>query len=63
MTLRLSDDETEALRAYAEQQGISMQEAARDAVRRLIRGEARVTSPSSRILIGARPRPADRLAQ
>jgi plasmid stability protein len=33
MTLRLSEEETEALRARAEQEGRSMQEVARQAVR------------------------------
>ena len=33
MTLRLTDEETEALRARAEKEGRSMQEVAREAVR------------------------------
>jgi len=42
MTLRLTDDEQEALRARAEAEGISMQEAARRAVREFVaRGEHR----------------------
>jgi len=36
MTLRLTDDETDALRTRAEREGRSMQEVARDAVRRYI---------------------------
>ncbi|WP_022881726.1 DUF6290 family protein [Gryllotalpicola ginsengisoli] len=36
MTLRLTDDETEALRKRAELEGRSMQEVAREAVRRYI---------------------------
>jgi predicted transcriptional regulator len=36
MTLRLTDDETEALRATARRQGRSMQEVARGAVREYI---------------------------
>ena len=36
MTLRLTDDEQEALRARAEAEGISMQEAARRAVREFV---------------------------
>ena len=36
MTLRLTDDEQEALRARAEADGISMQEAARRAVREFV---------------------------
>jgi plasmid stability protein len=39
MTLRLTDDESAALRAYAESHGKSMQEAAREAVRRLTHEE------------------------
>ncbi len=34
MTLRLTDEETEALRARAEQLGMSMQAVAREAIRR-----------------------------
>lgn len=42
MTLRLTDTEQEALRARAEAEGISMQEAARRAVREfVVRGEHR----------------------
>lgn len=36
MTLRLTDDETDALRKRAELEGRSMQEVAREAVRRYI---------------------------
>jgi predicted transcriptional regulator len=36
MTLRLTDDEQEALRAQAQREGISMQEAARRAVREYV---------------------------
>ena len=36
MTLRLSDEETESLRAAAEREGISMQELARKAVRNYV---------------------------
>jgi predicted transcriptional regulator len=53
MTLRLTDDEQEALRRRAEAEGISMQEAARRAVREFVaRGEheARVTAAAARIL-------------
>jgi predicted transcriptional regulator len=44
MTLRLTDEETEALRAQAEQEGRSMQEVARAAVREYVarRGTARL---------------------
>jgi predicted transcriptional regulator len=42
MTLRLTDDEHEALRERAEAEGISMQDAARRAVREFVaRGEHR----------------------
>ena len=42
MTLRLTDDEQEALRSRAEAEGISMQEAARRAVREfVVRGQPR----------------------
>ena len=42
MTLRLSDSEQDALRARAEAEGISMQEAARRAVREFVsRGDHR----------------------
>jgi predicted transcriptional regulator len=42
MTLRLTDDEHEALRERAEAEGISMQEAARRAVREFVtRGQHR----------------------
>jgi plasmid stability protein len=42
MTLRLNDDEQQALRARAEAEGISMQEAARRAVREFVaRGQHR----------------------
>lgn len=41
MTLRLTEDETIALREYAQAHGVSMQEAARDAIRRLVHDERR----------------------
>jgi predicted transcriptional regulator len=41
MTLRLSDEETAALRERAEQEGRSMQEVARDAVRQYVDARAR----------------------
>ncbi len=42
MTLRLTDDEQDALKARAELEGISMQEAARRAVREFVsRGDHR----------------------
>jgi hypothetical protein len=42
MTLRLTDDEQDALRRRAEEEGISMQDAARRAVREYVaRGEHR----------------------
>ncbi len=53
MTLRLTDSEHEALRQRAEMEGISMQEAARRAVREFISNgqhRDRVRSASTRIL-------------
>jgi hypothetical protein len=53
MTLRLTDDEQAALRERAEQEGISMQEAARRAVRDYVaRGEhrSRVSAAARRVL-------------
>jgi len=41
MTLRLTEDETAALREYAQAHGVSMQEAARDAIHRLVHSERR----------------------
>jgi plasmid stability protein len=41
MTLRLTDDESEALRQYAKNHGQSMQEAAREAIRQLVHVERR----------------------
>lgn len=53
MTLRLTDNEQAALRERAEAEGISMQEAARRAVREFVtRGQHRdrVSSAAARIL-------------
>lgn len=53
MTLRLSDDEQAALRARAAAEGISMQDAARRAIREYVsRSEhrSRVTAAADRIL-------------
>lgn len=41
MTLRLTDDESAALRAYADKHGQSMQDAAREGVRQLVHNERR----------------------
>lgn len=41
MTLRLSDDETDALRRYAERESRSMQDVARQAVRDYIENHSR----------------------
>lgn len=52
MTLRLTDEEQAALRARAEAEGISMQEAARQAVREYVaRGQhrARVSAAAERV--------------
>jgi hypothetical protein len=38
MTLRLTDEETEALRTAAEREGVSMQELARKAIREYVVG-------------------------
>jgi predicted transcriptional regulator len=53
MTLRLSDDEQAALRAQAEAEGISMQDAARRAVREYVvrrQHQLRVASAADRIM-------------
>ena len=53
MTLRLTDDEQRALRARAEAEGISMQEAARRAVREYVAAgqhRARVSMVSERVI-------------
>ena len=53
MTLRLTDDEQAALRERAEAEGISMQEAARRAVREFVaRGEHRdrVSAAARRVM-------------
>ncbi|MBU3688907.1 MAG: hypothetical protein B7C54_00780 [Acidimicrobiales bacterium mtb01] len=53
MTLRLTDDEQAALRQRAEAEGISMQEAARRAVREYVARTAhrdRVAEAASRIM-------------
>ena len=41
MTLRLTDDETDALRKRAEREGRSMQEVAREAVRQYVESSSR----------------------
>lgn len=38
MTLRLSDADTEALRSFAQEKGLSMQEVAQEAVRTYVSG-------------------------
>ncbi len=51
MTLRLTDDETDALRAYAEDSGRSMQDVAREAIREYVSDRARVRAQAlSRIV-------------
>jgi plasmid stability protein len=53
MTLRLTDDEQAALRERAEAEGISMQEAARQAVRDYIaagRHRQRVSAAAKRVM-------------
>ena len=54
MTLRLSDDEQSALRDRAAKEGISMQDAARRAVREYLQGtdhRERVAEAAARILV------------
>ena len=41
MNLRLTDEDTEALRTYAAEQGTSMQQAAVDGIRRMLHDERR----------------------
>ena len=65
MTLRLTDDEHEALRARAEVEGVSMQEVARRAVRAYIGLEEhreRVFDAARRVL-GAHADALDRLGR
>jgi len=61
MTLRLTEDETAALREYAQAHGISMQEAARDAISQLVHNERR--DAFSRLIRGRDRELLDRLAQ
>ena len=58
MTLRLTDEETEALRARAETEGRSMQEVARQAVREYVE-KADVRAVLDRVLDSELPRYAD----
>jgi hypothetical protein len=59
LTLRLSQEELTALREYAQEHGISIHEAAREAVRQLLRRDRRDTFSR---MIGERDRAAlDRL--
>jgi plasmid stability protein len=41
MNLRLTDEDAEALRAYADEHGTSMQQAAVDGIRQMLHGERR----------------------
>lgn len=41
MNLRLTDEDTEALRAYAAEHGMSMQQAALDGIRQMLHDERR----------------------
>jgi predicted transcriptional regulator len=65
MTLRLTDDEQEALRERARAEGISMQEAARRAVRDYVtRGEHRQrVSAAARRVMDAHADALDRLGR
>jgi len=60
MTLRLTDDETEALRRTAEREGRSMQDVAREAVRAYVETSAR-TELLDRVLDAELPRYAEAL--
>lgn len=60
MTLRLTDQETEALRAHAEREGRSMQDVAREAVRDRVGATTR-REKLDRILDEELPRYADAL--
>jgi predicted transcriptional regulator len=60
MTLRLSDDETEALRRRAELEGRSMQEVARQAVREYVESHSR-SDLLDRVLDDELPRFAEAL--
>ena len=60
MTLRLDDDETEALRTRAEREGRSMQEVARQAVREYVERTSR-RELLDRVLDEALPRYAEAL--
>lgn len=52
MTLRLTDDELDALREHAHQSGVSMQDAARQAIREyIIRSEHRTRVSNATDLI------------
>ena len=61
MNLRLSDEESAALRLYAEQHGQSMQEAARTAIRQLVHNER--VAQLSQLLIERDRELLDRLAR
>jgi len=60
MTLRLTDDETEALRRQAEAEGRSMQDVARQAVRAYVETHVR-TALLDRVLDAELPRYAEAL--
>lgn len=60
MTLRLTDDETEALRVRAEAEGRSMQEVARQAVRDYVE-KTSIHEALDRVLDAELPRYADAL--
>ena len=65
MTLRLTDEEQDALRNQARVEGISMQEAARRAVREYVersQHRARVTAASTRVR-GAHAEALERLGR
>jgi predicted transcriptional regulator len=63
MTLRLTDEETEALRAQAERENRSMQEVAREAIRLYVNRRATVREQALRRIVSEDRELLDRLAQ
>ncbi len=63
MTLRLTEDETLALRAQAERENRSMQEVAREAIRRYVAGRSLVREQALQRIVAEDQELLDRLAQ
>jgi predicted transcriptional regulator len=63
MTLRLSDEEADALRAQAERENRSMQEVAREAIRVYVSRRARLREQALRRIVDEDRDLLDRLAQ